>query len=83
MKLVNKEYRKTITKLSKATTNQTNKLKIYTESKVANQTLQLDIIKRHILPKKCSQSYEIKILNFEKHDEQLNLTRSSIMKRII
>ena len=83
MKSVNKEHRKTITKLSKATTNQPNNLKIYTESKAANQTLQLDIIKRHILPKKCSQDYEIKILNSEKHDEQLNLTRSSIKKRII
>ena len=38
--------------------------------------LQLDLIKRYILPKKCSQLYEIKIVNSKKYDEQLNHTRS-------
>ena len=40
--------------------------------------LQLDVIKRHILPKKYSQRYEMKIFNSKKCEEQLNLTRSSI-----
>ena len=38
--------------------------------------LQLDLIKRYILPKKCLQLYEIKIVNSKNYDEQLNHTRS-------
>ena len=34
------------------------------ESKAVDSMLQLDLIKRHILPKKCSQSYDIKISKF-------------------
>ena len=37
--------------------------------------VQLDLIERHILPKKCSQRYEMKIV-------MSNLTRSSIKNRI-
>ena len=36
---------------------------------------------KDILPKKCSH-YEIKILNSKKYNEQLNLTRSSIKKKL-
>ena len=44
--------------------------------------LQLDIIKRYIFLKKCSQRCEIKILNSKMYDKQLNLTRSSIKNKI-
>ena len=47
--------------------------KNYLESKAADRILKLDIIKKHILPKKCSECSEIKILNSEKYDEQINL----------
>ena len=42
----------------------------------------IDIIKNHTLAKKCSQHYEIKILNSKKYDEQVNLTRSSIKNKL-
>ena len=35
-------------------------MKVYSESKTANYTLQLDLFKRHIFPKQFSQQYEIK-----------------------
>ena len=41
----------------------------YTESKASDRTLQLDIIKRHILPEKCSQRYKTKLVNSKKYDE--------------
>ena len=72
---------KTVTKLSKPIkqpkiiTQQPNKIKLYTESK-------LDLIKRHFLSKKCSQRYEIETVNFKNYDEQLNLTRSSIKNKL-
>ena len=76
------EYPKNVTKLSKPIkqqkiiTQQPNKTKVYTES--ADRTLQLDLIKRHILPKKCSQNYEIKFVNSTKYHEKHNLARSYI-----
>ena len=57
-------------------------MNIYTKSKAADHTLQLDLIKRNILPKKCSQCDETKILTSKKYDEQLNLTRSSIQNKL-
>ena len=47
-------------------TEKPNKISIYTESRTANRTLQLYIIKRHNLPSKWSQRHEIKILNSKK-----------------
>lgn len=44
--------------------------------------LQLDLIKKHILPKTCSQHYEIKIVNSKKCDEQLNLAKSFIKNKL-
>ena len=55
------EHPKTVTKLSKPIkqpkiiSQQLNKRKSHTESKTADHMLHLDLIKRHILPKKCSQ----------------------------
>lgn len=48
---VTTEHPKNITKLSKPKliTKQQNKIKIYAESNAADRTLQLDIIKSHIL----------------------------------
>ena len=40
--------------------------------------LKLDLIKRNILPKICSQQYEAKITNHKKYDELLNPSRPSI-----
>ena len=39
-------------------------------------------MKRNILPKKCSQLHEIKIVNSKNYDEELNLTRSSIKNKL-
>ena len=50
----------------KIMTEKPNKISIYTESRTANRTLQLYIIKRHNLPNKWSQRHEIKILNSKK-----------------
>ena len=46
------EHPKIATKLSKPKliTQQANKIKMYTESKYADRTLQLHVIKGHILP---------------------------------
>ena len=44
--------------------------------------IQLDIIKRHILPEKCSQRYETKLVNSKKYDEKLNLTGPSIENKL-
>ena len=54
---VTTENLKTVAKSSKSknVTKQPNKIKLYAELKAANCTLILDIIKRHILPKKCPQ----------------------------
>ena len=54
------EHPKSVTKLSNSNiiTQQINK--IYAELKAADCRLQLDVIKRHIPPKNCSQRYEIK-----------------------
>ena len=63
------EHPKTVTNLSKSIkqlkiiTQQQNKTKVYTESKSAYCTPRLEFIKRHILPKKSLQHYEIKIVN--------------------
>ena len=57
-------------------------MKVYIEPKATDSMLQLDIIKKHILPKKFSQRYEIKFLHSNKYDEQLNLTRSSIKNKL-
>ena len=46
--------------------------------KHADCTLKLGLIKRNILPKRCSQHHQIKIVNSEEYDEQLNHTRYSI-----
>ena len=67
-----------IQKTPKTITQQPNKTNLYTGSKTVDGTLQLDVIKRNNLPKNCSQCYETKILDSNKYDEQLNLTRSSI-----
>ena len=51
------ECQKNVTKLSKPIiqskiiTQQTNKIKVYTKPKAPDRTLQLDLTKRHILPK--------------------------------
>ena len=45
-------------------------------------TLQLHLIKKYILPKKCLQHYEIKTENSKKYDEQINLTRSFIKNKL-
>ena len=66
---------RTNTKLSKfkitpeSITQQQNKRKFYTDSKADDRALQWGIIKRHILPKKCSQRYEIKILSSKRYDK--------------
>ena len=75
---------KTVTKLSnlKIITQKPSKIKSYTESKAADCGLQLDIIKKHILPKKCSQRYKTKILYSKMYDEQLNLARLSFKKKL-
>ena len=39
-------------------------------------------IKKYIIPKNCSQCYEIKISNSGKYDEQINLTISSIKNKL-
>ena len=81
IKSVTIEYPKNVTNLSKpikqpkTVTQQPSKIKIYTESIAADCTLQLDIIRRHILPKNVRN---VEILNSKKYDEQLNLTRYSI-----
>ena len=62
---------------------QPNKIKVYTDSKADDCTIHSGVIKRHILPKKCSQRYEIKIINSKKDDEQCKLTRSSIKKKYL
>ena len=82
IKSITIEHPKTVTKLLKLRIQQIlithpNKIKVYADSKEADRTLQLDLIKKHNLPKKCFQQYEIKITVSKKHDEQLNLTRSS------
>ena len=59
---------------------QPNKIKVYTDSKADDCTIHFDVIKRHMLPKKCSQ---IKIINSKKDDEQYKLTRSSIKKNYL
>ena len=47
----------------------TTRIKVCTESKSADRTLQLDLIKRRIVPKKYSQHYDIKIVNSKKFVE--------------
>ena len=42
----------------------------------------MDNIKKYIIPKNCSQCYEIKISNSGKYDEQINLTISSIKNKL-
>ena len=65
MESVTIDHPKIAFKLSKPTTiaQKLNKIKIYIKSITTDRTLQLDIFKRHIIPKKCSQFYKIKILN--------------------
>ena len=57
-------------------------MNIYTKPKVTDHILQLDLIKRNIFLKKCSQCDETKILTSKNYDEQLNLTRSSIQNKL-
>ena len=56
------EHPKTVTKLSKPKiiTQQPNKIKIFTKSEATDLTLQLDIIKRHILPKNVQNVMKLK-----------------------
>ena len=41
------------------------------------------MIKRHTVPPKCSQRFEIKIINSKEYDWQLNLTKSSIENQLL
>ena len=81
------EHQKTVTKSIKSIKQpkviiqEPNKIKFYAESKPADHMLRLDLIKRYILPKKCSQQFEIKIVNSKKYDEQLNLARSPVKNK--
>ena len=61
---------------------QTKKIKAYTESEVADRTLQFDVIKRHIPPKKILQLYETQIINSKNLDEQLNLKKFHIKSKL-
>ena len=59
------EYPKHVTKLSKPIKQlkinyKPNKIKVYAESKPADRTLWLDLIKRHILPKIAHNAMELK-----------------------
>ena len=63
------EHSKIVNKFSKSIESQ---IKVYTESKVADQMLQLNLIRKHILPKKYLQC-EIKIVNFQRYDDQLKI----------
>ena len=74
------EHWKTVTKLPKPKiiTQLPNKIKTYIESKVADCTLQSDIIKTVFL---YNAYYIMKLSNSKKYDEQLNLTRSSVKKK--
>lgn len=38
---------------------------------------------KHIIPKKGSQRYEIRVLNSKKHDEQINLAKTSIKNKLL
>lgn len=57
---------------------QTNQIKVYKDTKTADYTLQLYLIKRHIFLEKCSERYEIKTVYSKKYDEELSFVRSSI-----
>ena len=87
IELVIIEHPKTTIKLSKSKkgskiiTQQPRKIKFYTDSKAADCTLQLDILR--YLRKKYSKLYEIKILSSKMYDEQLNLARSSIRNKLL
>lgn len=84
MESVTIDHPKIAFKLSKPTTiaQKLNKIKIYIKSITTDRTLQLDIFKRHIIPKKCSQFYKMKILNSKQYNEQPNFTRSSIENKL-
>ena len=44
---------------------------------------QVELLRAHNnLPKHCLQLYEIKILNSKDHDEQLNLKKSCIKRKL-
>ena len=45
--------------------------------------LQLDLIKRHVLPKKCHKHYKTKVVNSKKIDEQLNILQYSIKNKLL
>ena len=47
-----------------------------------DRTLQFDVIKRHIPPKKILQLYETQIINSENLDEQLNLKKFHIKSKL-
>ena len=38
---------------------------------------------KHIIPKKGSQRYEIKVLNSKKYDEEINLVTTSIKNKLL
>lgn len=63
-------------------TQQPNIIKVYTKSIAADRTVQLDLIKRYIFPRNCSQRYKIKTVNSKKYDKQLNLRRYSITNKL-
>ena len=84
------EHPETNTKLSRSIENpniitqqQQKKTKVSTEVKSADHILQLYIIKKHILHKKCLQHFEMKTLNSKKHNEQLKLMKYSIKNKFI
>ena len=52
---------------------QPKKIELYTESKTADRTLKLVLIKGHILPTKCLQRYEIKTENSKSMMSRLTL----------
>ena len=68
------EHIKTVTILSNPLKQKKpNKKKTYTESKAVDFTLQLDLIKRHILPKNVHNIMKLKLRYFKSIINSLNL----------